>query len=140
MIFPGFPGVLSFFQVFQVEWEPCLCVPALAGLAMNFPRTSRKSCFLVSCAQVGSEWRFRFRFLLGAASPTGHRLLPPVSHVHHALRSISHLVLASNFTIMSMVVLTLKQRMGTERGLCVLLVLLSLLLLFLPPANFCEVC
>ena len=22
MIFPGFPGVLSFFQVFQVEWEP----------------------------------------------------------------------------------------------------------------------
>ena len=24
MIFPGFPGVLSFFQVFQVEWEPCL--------------------------------------------------------------------------------------------------------------------
>ena len=23
MIFPGFPGVLSFFQVFQVEWEPC---------------------------------------------------------------------------------------------------------------------
>ena len=24
MIFPGFPGVLSFFQVFQVEWEPCI--------------------------------------------------------------------------------------------------------------------
>ena len=24
MIFPGFPGVLSFFQVFQVEWEPWL--------------------------------------------------------------------------------------------------------------------
>ena len=24
MIFPGFPGVPSFFQVFQVEWEPCL--------------------------------------------------------------------------------------------------------------------
>ena len=23
MIFPGFPGVPSFFQVFQVEWEPC---------------------------------------------------------------------------------------------------------------------
>ena len=23
MIFPGFPGVLSFFQVFQVEWESC---------------------------------------------------------------------------------------------------------------------
>ena len=23
MIFPGFPGVVSFFQVFQVEWEPC---------------------------------------------------------------------------------------------------------------------
>ena len=26
MIFPGFPGVLSFFlvfQVFQVKWEPC---------------------------------------------------------------------------------------------------------------------
>ena len=23
MIFPGFPGALSFFQVFQVEWEPC---------------------------------------------------------------------------------------------------------------------
>ena len=22
MIHPGFPGVLSFFQVFQVEWEP----------------------------------------------------------------------------------------------------------------------
>ena len=22
MIFPGFPGVLSFLQVFQVEWEP----------------------------------------------------------------------------------------------------------------------
>ena len=22
MIFPGFPGVLSFFQVFQVDWEP----------------------------------------------------------------------------------------------------------------------
>ena len=22
MIFPGFPGILSFFQVFQVEWEP----------------------------------------------------------------------------------------------------------------------
>ena len=22
MIFPGFPVVLSFFQVFQVEWEP----------------------------------------------------------------------------------------------------------------------
>ena len=22
MIFPGFPGVLSFFQVFQVKWEP----------------------------------------------------------------------------------------------------------------------
>ena len=26
MIFPGFPGVLSFFQVFQVEWEPWLLV------------------------------------------------------------------------------------------------------------------
>ena len=26
MIFPGFPGVLSFYQVFQVEWEPCLRV------------------------------------------------------------------------------------------------------------------
>ena len=26
MIFPGFPGVLSFFQVFQVEWEPCLYI------------------------------------------------------------------------------------------------------------------
>ena len=25
MIFPGFPGVLSFFQVFQVKWEPCPC-------------------------------------------------------------------------------------------------------------------
>ena len=24
MIFPGFPGVPSFFQVFQVEWEPCI--------------------------------------------------------------------------------------------------------------------
>ena len=24
MTFPGFPGVLPFFQVFQVEWEPCL--------------------------------------------------------------------------------------------------------------------
>ena len=24
MIFPGFPGILSFFQVFQVKWEPCL--------------------------------------------------------------------------------------------------------------------
>ena len=24
MIFPRFPGVPSFFQVFQVEWEPCL--------------------------------------------------------------------------------------------------------------------
>ena len=23
MIFPGFPGVLSLFQVFQVEWQPC---------------------------------------------------------------------------------------------------------------------
>ena len=23
MIFPGFPGVLSYFRVFQVEWEPC---------------------------------------------------------------------------------------------------------------------
>ena len=23
MIFPGFPGALSFFQVFQIEWEPC---------------------------------------------------------------------------------------------------------------------
>ena len=28
MIFPGFPAVLSFFQVFQVEWEPCLSHPA----------------------------------------------------------------------------------------------------------------
>ena len=26
MIFPGFPGVLSFFQVFQVEWKPCLWI------------------------------------------------------------------------------------------------------------------
>ena len=26
MIFPGFPGVLSFSQVFQVEWEPCINV------------------------------------------------------------------------------------------------------------------
>ena len=24
MIFPGFPGVLPFFQVFQVKWEPCV--------------------------------------------------------------------------------------------------------------------
>ena len=24
MIFRGFPGVLSFFQVFQVKWEPCI--------------------------------------------------------------------------------------------------------------------
>ena len=29
MIFPGFPGVLSFFQVFQVEWEPCYFTQAL---------------------------------------------------------------------------------------------------------------
>ena len=26
MIFPGFPGVLSFFKVFQVEWEPCSAI------------------------------------------------------------------------------------------------------------------
>ena len=26
MIFPGFPGVPSFFQVFQVEWEPCFFI------------------------------------------------------------------------------------------------------------------
>ena len=32
MIFPGFPGVLSFFQVFQVEWEPCSQGHSMASL------------------------------------------------------------------------------------------------------------
>ena len=32
MIFPGFPGVLSFFQVFQVEWEPCYLLLTLASV------------------------------------------------------------------------------------------------------------
>ena len=30
MIFPGFPGVLSFFEVFQIEWDPCLYTEILA--------------------------------------------------------------------------------------------------------------
>ena len=32
MIFPGFPGVPSFFQVFQVEWEPCDVMPGLGAV------------------------------------------------------------------------------------------------------------
>ena len=40
MIFPGFPGVLSFFQVFQVEWEPCgfSCLYALSPAHNGFLR------------------------------------------------------------------------------------------------------
>ena len=32
MIFPGFPGVLSFFQVFQVEWESWINIALLQTL------------------------------------------------------------------------------------------------------------
>ena len=34
MIFPGFPGVLSFFQVLQVEWEPGLGLPVCTDHAI----------------------------------------------------------------------------------------------------------
>ena len=37
MIFPGFPGVLSFFQVFQVEWEPCYYIYMFHIFSLQFP-------------------------------------------------------------------------------------------------------
>ena len=41
MIFQVFPGVVSFFQVFQVEWEPCLTIfpnsPTFDGLMTDNP-------------------------------------------------------------------------------------------------------
>ena len=40
MIFPGFPGVLAFFQVFQVEWEPCL-VQWGGGIKLNVSQKGR---------------------------------------------------------------------------------------------------
>ena len=36
MIFPGFPGILSFSQVFQVEWEPCILVFGIFEIQGNF--------------------------------------------------------------------------------------------------------
>ena len=43
MIFPGFPGVLSFFQVFQVEWEPCSLV--LCPFSLHYSDDNTKNAF-----------------------------------------------------------------------------------------------
>ena len=47
MIIPGFPGILSFFQVFQVVWEPYLMQIYLPSLFSAYHR-------LLSCRQ---PWR-----------------------------------------------------------------------------------
>ena len=44
MIFPGFPGVLSFFQVFQVEWEPCQFARVLTGPGEKIMRGRQRGC------------------------------------------------------------------------------------------------
>ena len=49
MIFPGFPGVLSFFQVFQVEWEPWRLVSESVTISVNVPLdTQYKAWELIS--------------------------------------------------------------------------------------------
>ena len=44
MIFPGFPGVLSFFQVFQVKWEPWLTLnkPAIIRKWLGAPENNQQ--------------------------------------------------------------------------------------------------
>ena len=41
MIFPGFPGVLSFSQVFQVEWEPWIFLLTQENIADFVERKAR---------------------------------------------------------------------------------------------------
>ena len=47
MIFPGFPSVLSFFQVFQVEWEPCLQNNMTEYCCLFYLLCKYTPCFLV---------------------------------------------------------------------------------------------
>ena len=52
MIFPGFPGVPSFFQVFQVEWEPWSYQTVIKHAAeLHVPRAQR-TVFLLSLPAV----------------------------------------------------------------------------------------
>ena len=51
-IFPGFPGALSFFQVFQVEWEPWI-VGTLRDLRWPLDRQSGTSS--LAGAQAGES-------------------------------------------------------------------------------------
>ena len=76
MIFPGFPGVLSFFQVFQVEWEPWPGCPAvecptgicpychfnadISQLPSKASRTLSSSFLLASLTLKFSIWRTHF--------------------------------------------------------------------------------
>ena len=74
MIFPGFPGLLSFFQVFQVEWEHCLIISGIEGFwvlrqgpgqclgSLEFLRPIWLQLWPVSlncnfCIQVDSSWQ-----------------------------------------------------------------------------------
>ena len=42
MIFPGFPGVLSFFQV---EWEPCKLPILVAEVTFQVPQKIHRSLY-----------------------------------------------------------------------------------------------
>ena len=66
MIFLGFPGVPSFFQVFQVEWEPCL-YDDISCLAAWSQVPSRGSLSVGGVAvhgdppvRAGTSWRYAF--------------------------------------------------------------------------------
>ena len=45
MIFPGFPGVLLFFQVFQVKWEPWTYEPKIKVLICNCLECADVVCY-----------------------------------------------------------------------------------------------
>ena len=67
MIFPGFPGVLSVFQVFQVEWEPCTT------------RDQKREWTGIYAANFGGHQRRIQDFPWGAPTPQGgrqHTILP----------------------------------------------------------------
>ena len=47
MIFPGFPGILSFFQVFQVEWKPWITSTENSLNLSNIESTIPEKIFVI---------------------------------------------------------------------------------------------
>ena len=94
MIFPGFPGVLWFFQVFRVEWEPCYYK------RMRFlPNLRQKSRMWVNKNVMELMWlRFshylhiflKIHTLVNCLFPKQNKFLKILNKSTHMYQTISH--------------------------------------------------